>query len=340
MIEKTIEAVPGYLIYLDNVRIDKYVKSWRTSIACDGSIGSATVDMIYAPSFNGAPGVKDGLEDGIPNMTNLYIFVKNVFNGKYIKVFEGNVISKNFHKANGNYSFSFSAVDYMNILNKIIVPLIRPVADQVIMKADVLKWKTKGIDVNKVDSLSSVSDLNFKNKTITQYIDQLKSAINKSNAFFSSNYSRDRNNINLWDNVLGKINIMGDIDPNLVAEDVFDANILSNATSTNTMFVHLNDITKNLMFEIYQDRDAQIRLKPPFWNQGVLYSHVIDSSLISDYNESTDYNNYVSRITAIGGVSDAMANVDSQGQTIAAPVLGYVGNLQDAGREFAEASIE
>lgn len=338
MQEKTIEANSGYLIFLDNVRIDKYVKNFATSIACDGSIGFANVDLIYAPSFNGIPGIGKGLEDGIPNMTNLYIFVKNVFNGEYIKIFEGNVVQKNFRKTHGNYSFSINAADYMNALNKIIVPLIIPVVSGVIAPADILKWKSKGIDISTIDPIASISDIGFKNKTIAQYIDQLRTSIDKSNTFFSRTYAHNSNSVNVWDNAIGRIKVMGDIDPNLVAEDVFDVNILSNSTSTNTMFVHINDIAKNFLFEFYQDRDGEIRIKPPFWNQGVLVSHIIDSSLISDYNESTDYQGYISRLTTVGGTSDAMKNIDTRDMTIAAPVLGYVGNLVDSSKEYAQAS--
>ena len=50
--DTVIEGNPGYLIYFDHVRVDQYVKDFSVNLTTDGSMGSATINMIYVPDLD------------------------------------------------------------------------------------------------------------------------------------------------------------------------------------------------------------------------------------------------------------------------------------------------
>lgn len=316
--EKSIEGIPGYLIYFDDVRVDQYVRSFSTNISCDGSMGTANLDMIYIPSFYR----DDKGNDGIENMTNLRIFIKNMFNDKYVMVFEGNIKGKSLTKSGSGFSLSFSAVDYMTWLNKVAVPISLSEVANVSAGAK-LQWKARGIDVNSVSKIIPRGAAEFKGKTLAQYIDMMIEITTRLNKIFS-----DANTVAVWDNVIDRLHLMGDISSSLIQSQVMDFVITSSVTSVNSMYVGLNDIAKNLLFEFYQDRDGIIRIKPPFWNQKILYDHIIDSSLIMSFNENTNWNNYITRIIIQGGINDDLSNTpgfDELQASMLTPTGCYIG---------------
>ena len=51
ILEKALSGSPEYLVFFDNVRVDHLVKSYTTQLACDGSMGSASVEMVYVPGL-------------------------------------------------------------------------------------------------------------------------------------------------------------------------------------------------------------------------------------------------------------------------------------------------
>ena len=69
-------------------------------------------------STNGDSTIQDGitatLDDGVEYMTNVRIFVKNIFNGKYVQIFGGNITSKSTTYTGAEKTLSFQCQDFMN----------------------------------------------------------------------------------------------------------------------------------------------------------------------------------------------------------------------------------
>lgn len=259
-------------------------------------LGDTTIDK----------GLNVVIDDGIENMTNVRIYLKNTFSGKYQQVFAGNITAKSITISGGERKLSFTATDYMNWLNKTICPIAVPL-DSTLALGDRLKWKAQGIDINKVATVSSVNEVSFKGKNIAQTWQSISEQAMRTNALYT-----DKDSIAYFDNPLSKVVVMGDIDENLRKKEVLDFLISSSVTSVNSVYVLMNDILRELVFEFYQDIDESIKIKPPFWNQHVLKSHVIDAGLIHSYTESTNYNYMYTRVIATGGLDEWHRTSDDQ----------------------------
>lgn len=243
-------------------------------------------------------GLSPTLDDGIENMTNVRIFVKNIFNGKYVQIFGGDITSKSTTYTGSEKSISFQAQDFMNWLTRTVCPVAVPF-DGTLQIADRLKWKAQGIDLDKVQSVNSIKDVSFKGKTLSQTWQIISNQTMAANKIYS-----DPNTVSAWDNALNRVVVMGDIDEGLRKAEVVDFMITTSTTQINSTYVMMNDILRTLMFEFYQDRDETIRIKPPFWNEHVIKNHVIDPSMILSFTESTNYNQMYTRVIATGGLEE------------------------------------
>jgi cell wall-associated NlpC family hydrolase len=336
--DKVVEGVPGYAIFFDNVRVDKFVRSFDSTLYTDGNIGNATIEMVYAPDFykvykrSSSDYSLQSSEHGIENMTNVKIFVKNMFSGKYVQVFDGNIKGKTFSKnPSGQYSLYFSAQDYLTWLNRTITPIAIPL-DESITPGDQLKWKAHGIDVDKVPHVVTMKDTSFKGKNLSQTLKEvIQKTINYNKAY------NDTTGVAYWDDVVNRLILMGDIDENLRKAEVLDFIVTSGATAVSSIYVMINDIIKNLMFEFYQDRDGMIRIKPPYWNQKVLYDHVIDLSLIESFTESVNWGSYFTRIVVTGGVEQWLQDQtsDTVSSSIVTPIGAYIGKEDGSDGKWA-----
>jgi murein DD-endopeptidase MepM/ murein hydrolase activator NlpD len=322
--EKHLEGFPGYVIFFDNIRVDPFVKSFQVNLSCDGSIGSASFDFIYLPDFyklekyDPETGDVLSVEDGVENMTNVKVFIKNMFNDKYIMVFDGNIRGKNRTRTPGGYTLTFSAQDYLTWLNRTIVPIAVP-QEQSIVAGDRVKWKAQGIDIDNLPGVVPVSEGVFRGKTLTEFIGQMQETTLKTNAFYSST-----DGVSYWDGTQNRIKIMGDIDRDLIRNKVIDFTVTSSATFVNSMYVGINDISKNLMFEFYQDRDGYIRIKPPYWNEHVLQDHVIEPLLIMSISENTDWSAYFTRTLVTGGIEEWQEDLNEIDKAFITPCGAYV----------------
>lgn len=323
--EKTTEGYPAYAIFFDNVRVDKYITSWQTNVGTSIGMGSASFNMIYTPYFyqfddeqgNTAFTSKDGVE----NMTVVRIFSKNMFSGRYHQIFEGNIRGKSRTKTKNGYNISFVATDYMTWLNRTIVPLAVTFSTETMDIVDRLRWNAQGVDTQNLATIVNNEDITFVGKTIQQFINNLKVKTMQNNKLYSAS-----NTVAQWDEPMNRIQVMGDIDPELVKAQVVDFILNTGSTSINSMYVAINDMVSNLMFEFFQDVDGIIRVKPPFWNEGVLRNHILDSQVILSFNENTNYDNLVTRTVVVGNTEEWEGGVRNQ---LLVPAVAYVGDLED-----------
>lgn len=339
MYERSIEGVPGYLVFFDNIRVDQYVTGFRTNISLTGGIGTASLDMIYVPDFyqptSSELATDSVIEQGFENMTTVRIFSKNMFNNRYIQIFEGNLRSASRMRTRNGYSLSFAVSDYMTWLQRTIVPLAIPASASYKDQLDILRWRAQGIDTNTVPTVVSSNEILFKGKNLKNYVSEIVTRTLKNNKLFA-----DTNTIASWDNPSGRIYLMGDIDPELVESQVIDFVLVTSATSLNSMYVAFNDIARNLMFEFFQDRDGIIRIKPPYWNEGIMRDHVIDPALILSVSEDSDYSNMYTRVVVAGNIEEYQKDTEMDISGMITPAVVYVGDTVDSKKEYTARSSD
>lgn len=329
----------GFVIFFDNVRVDQFVKDYTVTLGVNTGIGSATINMIYVPDLdkiihydnrNSVNNIQDGsgtniiIDDGVENMTNVRIFVLNSFSGGYVQIFGGNITAKSITISGGQRSLSFQAQDYMRWLSRTVCPIAVPF-DGTLTTGDRLKWKAQGIDINKVKTVNTASDITFKGKTLKETWNTISQQTIKANKLYSNSET-----VASWDSALNRVVIMGDIDENLRKAEVVDFLINSALTEVDSLYVLMNDILKTLMFEFYQDRDETIRIKPPFWNQNVLKNHVIDASLIYSYTETSDFSQMYTRVVATGGLEKYMTTDNDTLTSMITPVVAVTSSGVDS----------
>ena len=329
---KVVDMGAGYLIYFDKFLMNKYVTGFSCTCSNDGRINSANIEMVYAPSFwkTEIRDTKTNLYqsfNGIDNGTNVTIFVMNVVTRKFDIVFDGIVKTKTRNKSGSGSSISVSAVNYLDWLNRITVPVSIPL-NKSISTGDKIRWLGQGIDVSAIDSIVFARETSFKGKTVVEYVSELIEKTFKNNWLF-----RDTNTAGNFDDAQNRICIMGDIDEELRKAQCIDFIVSSSTAIVDKMYVMCNEVAQMLLIEFYADRDGTIRLKPPYWNQPVLKDHIIDPSFILSETEYTDYNNFFTRIITEGGQEEYQGNEEDAPDWLT-PVGCYVGNMTDPEKAF------
>jgi len=324
-----IEAIPGYLIFFDNIRVDHLVKSFSCTISNDGSINRANIDMLALPEMDRVARYSEqnvllGKEDAVENMTNVKIFIKNIFNGLYTLVFDGNIRSKTYVKSPGGNYLSYGIIDHMEGITKTIAPVAIPFTETTGLSQVEFRLRAQGIEAEKIQSLTSEGEVDFKGKTIQQILDILKAQALVHNKVYS-----DTQGVARWNNPVDRIRVIGDISDSLRDLDILDLRLGANNLNADNLYVIFNDILQKLMFEFFQDRDGWIKIKPPFWNEKIPLSHVIDASLIINSSVHTAWENMVTRVLSIGGIARSQERLmtNNISKSLFLPMGAYLGDI-------------
>ena len=321
---ETLYASSDFAVFFDDTLMNEFVINFTTSNYCNGTAGAASISFVFSEAlykiknYNEDGSLKEEMH-GIDYMTNVKIFIKNVVNGLYVMVFDGNLSGKNFNKdAEGNVSLSFSAEDYMHYLDKTVVPIAIPL-DSKFISTSRIKWKSQGIDVNSTLVYQNESSRTLAGKNIRELLYESIGISLANNCFFS-----DKEGVSYWDAPTDRLKVMGDISDTLRKASIIDYIVTSDGTSVSSMYVMIGSIANSLMFEFFQDRDGIIRVKPPFWNEGILKDHIIMPSFISSYSETTDFTKMYTRVITQGSLDPALANSTEQMSVQSLPVGCYV----------------
>mgnify|MGYP004660240663 CR=1 FL=1 len=327
-----IQSTSNYAIFFDNVRVDDLVKSWTVNLSCNGNIGTANIEFVYMEDIaKKAYDVKDikktqlilNMLGAIDSMTNVKIFVQNPFTKKFLLIFDGNIKTKLRNKsAQGQNSLAFTALDHMNWLNKTIAPIVIPYTASS-HPSDKFIWEAMGIDTTKVLTLQQRDIINFKGKKLEEIINLVVTQALAANKIYS-----DKGGVGYWDGAWERMDLMADIDEEMINKEVMDYIIDPDQTNVDTMYVLMNDIFSKIMFEFYQDRDGVIRIKPPYWSQPVLLNHIIDPILITNMSDSSNYDNFLTRVIVTGGLDQAFQTGTNSdiAQKLWTPIGCYMSN--------------
>lgn len=325
-----IQASSNYAIFFDDVRVDDLVKNWTVNLSCNRNIGTANIEFVYMEDIaKKAYDVKDinatklilNMLGAIDSMTNVKIFMQNPFTKKFIMIFDGNIKTKHRTKtAQGPNSLSFTALDHMSWLNKTIAPIVIPYT-QDSHPSDKFVWEAMGIDTSKVVTLAQRDIINFKGKKLEEIINMVTTQALAANKIYS-----DRGGVGFWDGAWERMDLMADIDEDMINKDVLDYIIDPDQSNTDTMYVLMNDIFSKIMFEFYQDRDGVIRIKPPYWSEPVLLNHIIDPILIVSQSDSSNYDNFLTRVIVTGGLDQTYQTAGQFAQKLWTPIGCYMSN--------------
>lgn len=288
----TLEGNIDYLIFFDDQHIQRFVTSFNVNMSVNGAVGEASIEVIYADAFL-----------DIEYMTDVKIFIKNVFNGRYRMVFDGQIHSRQISMSPSGRSITFFAYDYMYWLQKLPVPLFFGIGDQ-LMKNIQLSWLAKGVDVRAVSTVLAATDVSLTGKNMRDILESIFGYVDLALAY-SANYSDpDKNNIDRWINIKSKIRVLSDFDPDLRDRSIislfYKGNIMENA------YVLLNSIAAGVGYELYQDIDSIIKIKEPFWHDGIIKPFILDKNIITGFGEHTNWDARCTRVLALGGVEEAM----------------------------------
>lgn len=325
---ETLYGSSDFAVFFDDTLMNDLVIDFTTSGYVNGMASSATVNCIYSEAlykiknYDKSGNLKKEMH-GIDYMTNVRIFIKNTVNNLYHMVFDGNLTGKSLTKSNdGNVSLSFAAEDYMHYLDKTVVPIAVP-ASSAFSSSNRLKWKAQGINVDTIPKYENESARSLSDKNIREMIDESIKLSLAHNAFFA-----DKEGVTHWDAVTDRLKVMGDVSDKLREKKIIDYIVTSDGTSVSSMYVMIGSIANSLMFEFFQDRDGIIRIKPPFWNEGVLKDHIIMPSFVSAYEETTDFTKMYTRVVTQGSI-DPSLNASGEIKDYLLPVGCYVAGDED-----------
>jgi len=260
---KRIEAEHEVLVFFDDILMNEFVTSFSTGCSADGSIGRATINLLYLPSLDRvkmSSGSSSYLEDAVDDMTNCKLFIKNIFNGKYYMVFDGNIRGKNVVDSPGQESLSYTAIDNTNDLNKAVAPMAVPQDSTTIKKSVEFKINSQGMDISGMSSLTTIGDLKWSGMTISEVLKSVKDDSLNRNVIFS-----DAEGVLNWNAAKDRIVLMGDIQDKFLQTSVLDMQATIDAYSVDSLYVVMNDFVQRTMFEFFQDVDGFIKIKPPYW---------------------------------------------------------------------------
>ncbi len=333
---KFVEVGAGYLIYFDNILMNKYVVSFTSALSTSGNIETANIELLYTPTFWKTE-IRDSKTnlyqsiDAIENQTNVRIFVMNVVTRKFDIVFDGDIKQKQRRKSARGRSVVYTAKCHMDWLNRVTVPVSVPL-NKTISIGDQIRWLAQGIDLSKISSIIFAQEASFKGKTLSQFIQE---QVNKT--FINNRLFSDPNTVAAWDDAVNRLCIMGDIDPNLRAAECVDFIVSASTAIIDTMYTVVHQTATQLLIEYFSDRDGMIRIKPPFWNQPVLKDHIIDPMFIIDQNDMTNWDGFYTRVIATGG-NEEWDTRSGRGQYVESdfltPVGAYIGDMKNSENAF------
>lgn len=276
-----------YRIYVDDVRVDPYVKNWSATCGLNASDATASI-VLYRTKE---------LEKWKGYLAQVRIFARNVFSGKFGIVFEGEIVNRSWGDQRSDVGqIIYNCKGFYHWLD-IPIPLLIGTQDT-FNQQQVFEYEAQNIDVTSIAKLwQNKSAMMMANMTLQQVIDNLFQIMNNGYYLYPDSTFT-------FADLQKRFKVMGDIISAFRQSGILD--LVANVTSTqiSSFYVYLNDILTQLMFEFYQDRDGAFRIKNPSWSDDILKAHIFDEAIVDNAQGFNDWENEPTRVLAIGGPSD------------------------------------
>lgn len=302
-----------YRIYFDDIRMDPYIKSWTAQCGLNASDAQATVTMYRTKA----------LEQWKGYLTQVRIFVRNVFSNKFSIVFEGEITSRSWNEQRNDVgTIQFTCSGFYHWLD-ISIPLMIGSEDSL---DQITRFKYQAMDIN----VDAVTKLFESNAQLMQNSSPIRSIIdNLFTAIYAGYYSLSDSSFQ-WADLKNRFKVMADINTDFRNSGFLDAMTFTRTTMIQSFYVYLNDVLTQMMFEFYQDRDGALRVKNPSWGDNILKAHILDESVVNNTNGYNNWDNEPTRVLAIGGKSDIARAGDSNalanGNILGVPMGLYIGD--------------
>lgn len=300
-----------YRIYFDDVRMDEYVKNWSAACGLRASDAVASITMYRT----------EKLEKWKGYLTQVRIFSRNVFSGKFGIVFEGELMNRSWNEnRNDTGEIIFNCKGFYHWLD---IPIPFMIGNEEALDyIQRFRYEAQNIDVEAMTNLQmSKEELTMKDKPIREIIDTLFKIIN-------SGYYLNEDSAFTWANLQNRFKVMGEIIKEFRESGYLDTFTFVRSTQIDSFYVYLNQILTQMMFEFYQDRDGAFRIKNPSWNDKIMKAHVLDESIVQNASGFNDWENEPSRVLVIGGQQDIARRGFPQqgvGNVMQVPMGLYVG---------------
>lgn len=302
-----------YRIYFDDVRMDPYIKSWTAQCGLNASDAQASITMYRTKA----------LEQWKAYLTQVRIYVRNVFSNKFSIVFEGEITDRNWtEQRNDVGTISYTCQGFYHWLD-ISIPLMIGSEDAL---DQITRFKYQAMDIN-VDAVTKLFESNAQlmqnSQPIRNIIDNLFTAI------YAGYYSLSDSSFQ-WADLKNRFKVMADIITEFRNSGFLDAFTFTRTTMIQSFYVYLSDILTQLMFEFFQDRDGAIRIKNPSWGDNILKAFILDESVVYNANGYNNWGNEPTRVLAVGGKTDVARAGDSAalstGSVMGVPMGLYIGD--------------
>lgn len=314
----------NYIIYFDTYRVDHLVLDFTTNLGLSLREAEASITFLNA----------DSLENWKAYLTEVRIFVKDIYTGRFRQVFEGDITGRNGSSSRQSTGRTVYTVKGLYTWLELPVPMFIRNLDNL----DVLRrfqLQAQNIDVDAlVQFIQSRQELFGTDKTIEQIIHRLFELLDQG-------YSKITDNDTAFGfkDMLTKFKVMSDIDPKFRDKGFLDLTTFTQATTLQGFYDFLNEILAQMMMEFYQDIDGSIKVKGPSWNDKIPLGHILDESVVDDISRGIAWDAQPTRILAIGGKSEILEAMtsdsrDNLGINMQIPVGLYINGGKYIGMHF------
>ncbi|MGG4438310.1 glucosaminidase domain-containing protein [Priestia megaterium] len=276
-----------YRIYFDDVRMDPYIKIWNAECGLRLSDATASITMYRTKE----------LEEWKGYLTQVRIFARNVFSGKFAIVFEGEIMNRSWGDARTDTGeITFQCKGFYHWLDIPIPFLIGQ--EESFDYIQRFRYEAQNIDVEGMASMQSTkAELMMKDKAIEELIKSLFDIMSKG-------YHMSSDSTYTWAKLEDRFKVMSEVIKEFRDAGYLDSFTFVRSTQIESFYVYLNQVLQQMMFEFYQDRDGAFRIKTPSWSDQILKAHILDEAVVAEATGFNDWENEPTRVLAIGGQQD------------------------------------
>ena len=323
----------NYIIYIDDVRVDQFVISWSATTGLSANQTNATITFFRSPA----------MDEWKSYLSRVKIFAENPFSKKYSLVFEGDITNRSWSEKKSHMgTVTLHCSGFYHWL-EVKVPMGINVKDEMNPLQRFI-YEAQNINIDEVRELIiSDSEVMLKDNNIQGIIDQLFTKI--TTGYYEA--AGDDTNFG-FTNVKERFAILSDVKEEFRESGFLDLFTFSKATYIDSFTAFFMEVIEQLMMEFYQDRDGSLKVKFPGWGEDLLYSHIIDASIVEQISGVSNWVAEPTRVLAIGSATQLQQAMSDRGSLtgdffhdLSIPIGLYIGDPRRPDtEEYYSATLE